>query len=101
MKYFCIIALKPLNICSLSEIWINDETAIKHVIKCSAAKNIVPETLQWKLFFEIKMIWFNDYFMQIHIKMVMQVSLNYTIMNLFKMHDDVHLCSYALCVIEN
>lgn len=65
-----------------------------------AHKNVPPKTLLEKNFFKIKTIWFNDYFSKFHPKMVLEISFNLTIKNLFNTRNDVHLTNvlkYSKC----
>lgn len=65
-----------------------------------AHKNVPPKTLLEKNFFKIKTIWFKDYFSKFHPKMVLEISFNLTIKNLFNTRNDVHLTNvlkYSKC----
>lgn len=65
-----------------------------------AHKNVPPKTLLEKNIFKIKTIWFNDYFSKFHPKMVLEISFNLTIKNLFNTRNDVHLTNvlkYSKC----
>lgn len=65
-----------------------------------AHKNVPPKTLLEKNFFKIKTIWFNDFFSKFHPKMVLEISFNLTIKNLFNTRNDVHLTNvlkYSKC----
>lgn len=95
MKFVRIIALKPLYT-FLSGIRNKDGTVINMLFN-SAAKNIVPETLSRKLFYS------KDVILTIFYQIIcecLNVSLNLTIINLFKMRDDAYFCAYMYVVFR-
>lgn len=60
-------------------------------------RNFAGKTLFWDQ--KDMILWL--FFLIVHFKMVLSVSFNRTIINLFEMPNDIHLCSYAEFVIEN